>query len=225
MQYIRVHRAYLMPHWWHVLADTQAALQDNKQGALSYVQSAKQSQMLGQNRGAAWSMYQAAAAYARDGRHVDAVATAKKGIQMCKDTCGAELHWFLSFLEYGAGNCELAVALAHEAAARGCFGNAGSGSDGACKDTSVQQQQQHMYLPAWYELPYDVLRFAYRQLGGSAAADAAELNWTAAVAAREAAAKAPQPLLGVYELESIEQLQWTNVEVCHWPCLPVVLLV
>jgi tetratricopeptide (TPR) repeat protein len=219
LQYIRDNRAYYMPHWWYVLADTQAALQDYKQAALSYVQSAKQAQIVQRDREAAWSMYQAAAAYGKAGRQADAIATARKGLRMCKDTCGPELHWLLAFMEYSAEHYELAVENALKAATQGCFGAASNGSicsSAVCRDASMQQQQQQWrHLPAWYEAPYDVLRYAYTLLGKSAAADAAELDYRAAVAAREAAEREAPPITGVYEVQSIQQLRWnrSNIQV------------
>lgn len=122
---------------------------------------------------AAWAMYRLAELQLREGKYHDAIDSATKG--MARHVV-PDLLWIASLAAYRAADFRGAVSWAEMAAQVSCAEN----------KCLVDRPAAFMDVDAWYEKPYDVLRFAYRQWGDrDAAAKEAQDYWEGAIALRE----------------------------------------
>jgi tetratricopeptide (TPR) repeat protein len=123
----------------------------------------------------AWACYRAAECCGKLGRWPEAIHFCAAGLAVHPST--AELAWLAGFASYKAGKHADAVAWSNMAIANGLFEGQGS------RFTRIGFR----YPVALYEGPYDVQRWAYKALGDTAAAAAAERKYDEAKRAREAA--------------------------------------
>jgi tetratricopeptide (TPR) repeat protein len=123
----------------------------------------------------AWACYRAAECCIKLQRWAEAIQYCVNGIAIRPAT--AELAWLAGFTMQKVGRHEEAVAWARMSIAVGLY--AGEGA---------RFQRISFRAPmALYEGPYDVLRYAYKALGDTRAAEQAERDYRAAKAAREKA--------------------------------------
>ncbi len=113
------------------------------------------------------------------GRAVAPAGTPREAVERCVVGIGLhpgipELPWLAGFASWRAGRYRDAVAFSNLAIVHGEYcGLAGEVARGLFR-----------HLPALYEGPFDVLRYAYRALGEESAADQAERDFRAAYDAR-----------------------------------------
>lgn len=123
----------------------------------------------------AWACYRAAECCGKLGRWGEAIHLCAAGLAVRPST--AELAWLAAFASYKVGRHEDAVAWSHMSIANGLFEGKGARFHRIGFRNPV----------ALYEGPYDVQRWAYKALGDTAAAAAAERKYEEAKRAREAA--------------------------------------
>ena len=96
----------------------------------------------------------------------------------------AELPWLASSYAFWQGRYEAAVGLAELAIKLGCY-------KGSC---SARKRHCHVDLPAHYEAPYEILGYAYSELGMTHEAEEASADYEKALMQRESLA--PEPRMG-----------------------------
>jgi tetratricopeptide (TPR) repeat protein len=123
----------------------------------------------------AWACYRAADCCCKLNRWAEALSFCAAGLAIRPAT--AELAWLAGYAAYKAGRLEDAIAWSNMAIANGLHDGHGA----------QFQRISFRFLTALYEGPYDVLRWAHRALGNTAAAAAAEHEFERARKSREAA--------------------------------------
>jgi tetratricopeptide (TPR) repeat protein len=158
------------PRWFYYLGDSFKNLGKLPEAIAAYDQCAA---LRGWNEESAWACYRAAECLCQLDRHSEAIERCAVG--MARHAGIAELAWLAGFAAYRAGDAAQAVYWSRLALVHGLFeGNGASVPRIGFRNPS-----------ALYEGPYDVLRFALRQIGDQAGADAAEQSYRKASAARE----------------------------------------
>jgi tetratricopeptide (TPR) repeat protein len=158
------------PRWFYYLGDSLKNLGKLPEAIAAYDQCAA---LRGWNEESAWACYRAAECLCQLDRHSEAIERCAVG--MARHAGIAELAWLAGFAAYRAGDAAQAVYWSQLALVHGLFeGNGASVPRIGFRNPS-----------ALYEGPYDVLRFALRQIGDQAGADAAEQSYRKASAARE----------------------------------------
>ena len=122
----------------------------------------------------AWACYRAAECLSVLGRHREAIDRCAAGL--ARHAGIAELAWLAAFSAYQLGSPAQAVYWARLSITHGLF----QGQGASVPRIGFRNPS------ALYEGPYDVLRFALRQLGDTFGADAAERSYLQALAARGA---------------------------------------
>jgi len=168
-QYTRAHPED--PRWFYYLADSLKNLGKLPEAILAYDACAA---LRGWNEESAWACYRAAECLCELRRFREAMDRCALGL--ARHAGIAELAWLASFAAYQLGDHAQAVYWARLAIPHGLFAG-----DGASVPRIGFRN-----LAALYEGPYDILRFAARQLGDTAGADAAEQAYQRASAVRNA---------------------------------------
>jgi tetratricopeptide (TPR) repeat protein len=106
-------------------------------------------------------LYQTAIDLSNQGKWREALGACLSGIAVCRNM--PELPWYAAFCAFRQGRYVQAVAFANMAIATG--------------DRERELTKDRWHPPAWHEGPYDVLRFAYREIGDGPKADEAEATY------------------------------------------------
>lgn len=190
-------RSYL----WDALGDALMKLQEYPDAAWAYELAARQATSGDMSD---WCYYKAAQAYAYGGHIAVGLAAAEKGVDLCSlrqvPPCRPELLWAASLHAYHMHKYQAAVDYGQNAVAAGCNLAAARSKHRSCPAAT---HPQHIHVPAWYELPWDVLRFAYRALGNISAANTAQASFSAAWAARANGFQPLEPVMSVYHVETV----------------------
>lgn len=157
------------PRWFYYLGESLANLGQPEAAVQAYDTCAG---LRGWNEESAWACYRAAECLCGLGRHVEAVE--RCAIGLARHAGIAELAWLAAFARYRSGDPAQAAYWAQLALVFGL--HAGKGE--------TVPRIGFRNPVALYEGPHDILRFAYRDLGDTAAADAAEKSYQQARAAR-----------------------------------------
>jgi len=162
------------PRWLYYLGDALQNLGQLKEAIASYQACAA---LRGWDEESAWACYRAAECWCVLGEWSHAVDDCAAGL--ARHAGIAELAWLAAYASYKGGRATQAVWWARTSIALGRFRGVGE-----------QVHRISFRNPmAQYEGPYDVLRWAYRALGDTAAAEENERLHAAAQAARLAATK------------------------------------
>jgi tetratricopeptide (TPR) repeat protein len=159
------------PRWFYYLGDSLKNLGKLPEAIAAYDACAA---LRGWNEESAWACYRAAECLCELRRLPEAIERCALGLT--RHAGIAELAWLAGFAAYQLANHAQAVYWARLAIVHGSFEG-----DGASVPRIGFRN-----LSALYEGPYDILRFALRQLGDTAGADAAEQAYQRASAARNA---------------------------------------
>lgn len=157
------------PRWFYYLGESLANLGQPEAALQAYDVCAG---LRGWNEESAWACYRAAECLCGLGRYLEAVDRCAAGL--ARHAGIAELAWLAAFARYRSGDAAQAVYWAQLALVFGQH---------AGKGASVPRIG-FRNPSALHEGPYDILRFAYRDLGDTAAAAAAEKSYQQARAAR-----------------------------------------
>jgi tetratricopeptide (TPR) repeat protein len=161
----------LDPRWHYYLGDSLAGLDRHEEAVAAFRACAE---LRGWDEESAWALYRAAESLLALGRPVDAIEACAEG--MSRHAGLGELPWLAAYAAWQADRPEQAVYWARISVMLGFY--LGSGS--------TVPRIGFRHLPALWEGPFDVLRFALRRTGDQAGADEAERLYAAARAAREA---------------------------------------
>jgi len=131
------------PRWWFYLGTSHEGLGDKKQAASAFGQCAERRRF---GLEAAWAAYKQADMLWQLEQFEEAIAAAARGL--AADATYAECAWLAGVCAFRLGRREQAVAWARIAESVGRFVGCG------------QERPWFRHLPAHWELPYDVLRFA-----------------------------------------------------------------
>lgn len=159
------------PRWFYYLGDSLAGLERHDEAIAAFRVCAS---LGGWDEEAAWAMYRAAESLLTLGRPSDAIEACAVG--MARHAGLAELPWLAGFAAWQAGRPAQAAHWARVSIALGCYQGTGA----------VLARLGFRHPPGLWEAPFDVLRFALRSLGDEAGSLAAERDFAAALAAREA---------------------------------------
>ncbi|MEO8181194.1 MAG: glycosyltransferase [Deltaproteobacteria bacterium] len=159
------------PRWFYYLGDSLKNLGKLPEAIAAYDACAA---LRGWNEESAWACYRAAECLCELQRFPEAIERCALGLT--RHAGIAELAWLAGFAAYQLANHAQAVYWARLAIVHGLFEG-----DGASVPRIGFRN-----LAALYEGPYDILRFAARQSGDTAGADAAEQAYQRASAARSA---------------------------------------
>ncbi len=160
------------PRWWYYLGQTYEGLRDFENATKAFIQCAELDGWEGES----------ASAYFRAGmclkelkRYRDAEMVVATGLSRAPRS--AELFWLAGFCAFQLGAAERAIQWCEHAIQCGEYLCTNTGRRG------VQLAFRHM--AAYYEGPFDVIRFAYRQLGNQEKCEEAELHYRRAKRMRE----------------------------------------
>jgi hypothetical protein len=153
------------PRWWYYLGASHEGLGDQKLAAAAFGECVERRHLIGEE--AAWAAYKQAEQLFILEQYNECVAAAARG--MGADSTFGECAWIAAAASYRVGRIDQSIAWARTAEAVGRFKGCG------------HHRAWFRYLPALYELPYDVLRFA---LSDETARQQAETDFTAAKCAR-----------------------------------------
>ncbi len=142
--------------WWYYLGQTYSGLKLYRKAVDAYRECFSINSW---NEQAAWACYCGANAHLKLGEFEAALETAAKGLTLC--TTFPELAWQAGFCCYKLNRFRDAIAWQHMSISLGHFKGIGAGAH--------RIGQRH--VPAWYESPFDVLRFAYKKMGDRANAE------------------------------------------------------
>ncbi len=160
------------PRWFYYLGDSLAGLGRHDEAIVAFRVCAS---LNGWDEESAWAMYRAAECLLKIDRPAEAIEACAVG--MARHAGLGELPWLAGFAAWRAGRPAQAVYWARASITMGHFqGNGGS-----------VPRIGFRHPPGLWEGPFDVLRFALRQLGDEAGADEAEQAFAAAMSARIAA--------------------------------------
>jgi hypothetical protein len=162
------------PRWLYYLGDALQNLGDPKAAISAYQACAS---LRGWDEESAWACYRAAECWCVLGEWGHAVDECAAGL--ARHAGIAELAWLAGYASYKGGKPAQAVWWARSSIALGRFRGVGE------KVHRISFRNPS----AQYEGPYDVLRWAYRALGDTAAAEESERLFEAATKARVAATK------------------------------------
>ncbi len=164
------------PRWWYYLGQTLEGLARHEEAVAPFRRCAE---LPGWDEQAAWAAYKGAECLCALRDYPAAVALCAQGL--ARQAGSPELAWLAGWCCYQQGKIleaihweQMAIALG---SVEGC--NVGAGS-------AASSRISFRHLPAWYEGPYDVLRYAYARLGDAAAADCAQQQYERALRARQA---------------------------------------
>lgn len=153
------------PRWWYYLGASYEGLGDRKLAAEAFGECVERRHLIGEE--AAWSAYKQAEQLFILDQFNECVAAATRG--MGADSTFGECAWLAAAASYRLGRIDQSIAWARTAEAVGLYKGCG------------HHRAWFRYLPALYELPYDVLRYA---LSDETARQQAEIDFTAAKCAR-----------------------------------------
>jgi len=162
------------PHnarWWFYLGQTLEQLEDYAEAILAYRRCCDLRE--GWAEQAAWASYCAANCFLKLEDYETALEVCAFGLS--RQAASPELAWLAGFCCYQLGRYADAIAWEEMAIAIGSF----EGSAAAERRISFR------YLPGWYEAPFDVLRFAHRQLGDIERAKACQAKYQQAIQVRQ----------------------------------------
>ncbi len=162
------------PRWWYYLGQTLEDKGDLAEAVDAYRRCAT---LDGWAEQAAWACYKAGGCLAQLGELSQAIEQCAYGLSKLPGS--PELAWLAGFCCYQLRLYSHAIHWEQMAIALGQFKGAHSG----------QERTSFRHLPAWYEAPFDVLRFAYRALGRQDEADGAERDYQLARRKREGEGK------------------------------------
>jgi tetratricopeptide (TPR) repeat protein len=168
-EYVKVNSTE--PRWFYYLGDVLQRLGRHDEAIAAFRACTA---LRGWSEESAWAMYRAGESYVTLGRFEDALECCAIG--MTRHVGLADLHWFAAYLSLQAGRPEQAVLWARQSIALGNFAGAGKSAT----------RTGWRYPWGLWEGPYDILRFALRQLGRADEADEAERLFHQAAAARRA---------------------------------------
>ncbi|HEX5499131.1 MAG TPA: tetratricopeptide repeat protein, partial [Thermomicrobiales bacterium] len=157
------------PRWWYYLGDALQALRRYEEAIDAYDRCAS---LPGWDEEAAWACFRSGQCYLALGKYKQAIDVCARGMTLHSGL--PELPWLAGYIAYKAGDYQKAIYWSHIAAALGAY-------DGVA--ASVPRYGFREPTAIW-EAPYDVLRYAYRALGQTAAADLAEEAYQAALKER-----------------------------------------
>jgi glycosyltransferase involved in cell wall biosynthesis len=157
------------PRWFYYLGDSLKNLGKLTDAIRAYEQCTA---LRGWNEESAWACYRAAECLCALRRFPEAIERCAIGLS--RHAGIAELAWLAAFAAFQLKDHAQAVYWARLSLTYGLF----EGSGASVPRIGFRNPS------ALYEGPYDVLRFALRQLGDSAAAEAAELAYARALALR-----------------------------------------
>jgi tetratricopeptide (TPR) repeat protein len=160
------------PRWHYYLGDSLAGLQRHEEAVAAFRACAA---LRGWDEESAWALYRAGESLIALGRPVEAIEACAEG--MSRHAGLGELPWLAAYAAWKAGRPQQAVHWARVSVILGHY--LGSGA--------TVPRIGFRHPPALWEGPFDVLRFALRQIGDDAGADEAEQLYEAAKRAREAA--------------------------------------
>jgi len=132
------------PRWWYYLGTSHEGLGDRQLAAVAFGECVERRHMVGEE--AAWAGYKQAEQLFILERYNECVVAAARGFGA--DSTFAECAWIAATACYRLGRIDQSVAWARTAEATGRYKGCG------------RHRAWFRYLPALYELPYDVLRFA-----------------------------------------------------------------
>lgn len=158
------------PRWFYYLGDSYAGMERYEEAITAFRTCAS---LDGWDEEGAWAMYRSAQCFLHLGRPQDAIGECAVGME--KHPGLPDLPWQAAYAAWQAGNAAHAAYWARHAIALGHFAGIAA---------SVPRIG-FRYPPASWEGPYDILRFALRQVGDDAGADEAERLYHEALAARE----------------------------------------
>lgn len=157
------------PRWHYYLGESLKNLGRAEEAVAAYDACAA---LRGWNEESAWACYRAAECLSVLGRHRDAIDRCATGLS--RHAGIAELPWMAAYSAYQAGDNAQAAYWARLSITHGLF----EGQGAAVPRIGFRNPI------ALYEGPYDVLRFALRNLGDVVGAEAAERAYLEALAAR-----------------------------------------
>ncbi len=159
------------PRWHYYLGDSLAGLERREEAVAAFRACAA---LRGWDEESAWALYRTAESLLALGRPVEAIEACAEG--MSRHAGLAELPWLAAYAAWRADRPAQAVYWARISAMLGHY--LGSGA--------TVPRIGFRHPPALWEGPFDVLRFALREVGDAAGADEAERMYKEAKAAREA---------------------------------------
>jgi tetratricopeptide (TPR) repeat protein len=157
------------PRWWYYLGQTLQGLKEPRDAAEAFRQCAS---LPGWPEQAAWACYKGAECFVELKEFTAAVELCALGL--ARQAGSPELAWLAGWCCYQQGRLAEAIAWERMAIALGNFAGCQAG----------EGRISFRHLPAWYEGPYDVLRWVYRKLGQAALAAEADESFQAALAQR-----------------------------------------
>ena len=156
----------LTARWWYYLGQTYEGLQRYRQAVQAFEQCIRIDDWADES---SWACYLAARCLVAIREYREAEEYCALG--MSRKSTMAELPWLAGWCCFQRGAVaeaiawsQLAITLAQNAIAR--------------------SEATFRYLPAWYEAPYDVLRYAYQRLDAPQFAQQAEVDFESAQAVR-----------------------------------------
>jgi tetratricopeptide (TPR) repeat protein len=159
------------PRWHYYLGDSLAGLERHEEAVGAFRACAA---LRGWDEESAWALYRAAESLIALGRPVEAIEACAEG--MSRHAGLAELPWLASYAAWRAGRPAQAVYWARISVMLGHYLGCGA----------TVPRIGFRHPPALWEGPFDVLRFALRQIGDDAGAEEAERLYEEALEAREA---------------------------------------
>ena len=157
------------PRWWYYLGQTLQGLKEPREAVEAFRKCAN---LPGWAEQAAWACYKGAECLVELKELVAAVELCALGL--ARQPASPELAWLAGWCCYQAGKLNDAIHWEQIAIALGNVEGSKAG----------EGRISFRHLPAWYEGPYDVLRWTYRKLGNVAAADEAEAKFQTALVNR-----------------------------------------
>ncbi|MEO8904016.1 MAG: glycosyltransferase [Polyangiaceae bacterium] len=158
------------PRWHFYLGESHRNLGHHEPAVTAYDRCAA---LRGWDEESAWACYRAAECLCNLGRPSEALDRCVAGLS--RHAGVAELAWLAGYICFQLHRDVQATYWARLAIVHGCFRG----------DGETLPRIGFRHPPALWEGPYDVLRWAERRLGNTAAADEAEQLWLEAKAARE----------------------------------------
>ncbi len=175
------------PRWWYYLGASYEGLGNHNLAAVAFGECIERRHLAGEE--AAWAGYKQAEQLFILERYNESIAAAARG--MGADSTFGECAWIAAVASYRSGRIDQSVAWARAAEAVGRYKGCGS------------ERAWFRHLPALYELPYDVLRYA---LTDGAARQQAETDFYLAKRTRV------QTLIGKQDLDWLSVSRSVSVE-------------
>lgn len=156
--------------WWYYLGQTLEGLEDLPAAMAAFRRCGEVDSWLEE---AAWGYFKAASCLSRLERHREALECCALG--MTRDNGLAELPWLAAFSCHRLGENRAAERWAEMAILLGNYEGLEAGAE----------RVGFRHLPAWFEGPFDVLRFALAELGDERGAASAQRNHDLALQRRQ----------------------------------------